>query len=640
MLRGYELAGKLSVDKFIPIDYLFSSVPNRLKLLQGLMDTDGDIGRGNRGHTATFNTSSLQLRNDFMFLVNSLGGVGKWSSRIPKYKYKGEIKEGQRAYRISFKLPSGLVPVSSRKHLCVWKPQVKYGPTRGIESIDYVGMQPTRCISVANPNSLYITDDFIVTHNTTVSLQSLYLDGLLEEPGIVCGPLASAAAWCGEGSDPTEHYGLDIFPLSGRKDPDISLLAEHKHFFIHYDILQPWVIPFTGIDPRWVIFDESHYLMYQKANRSEAAYNLSLWATIERRICLTGTPIPNRRLDLWHQLAVAQPRQWGGKRNWGERFCGGRRQAEADGGHWTYEGETNCIELRQRLCGTFLRYTRYDIADELPELSRRIEREEAPDEALTEYRRAASDVIRYLKDTGKLKVGKTKVQFGSQEVTVSAADNKPGAIHLRGLSVLIGLLSEYKAEWGANEAYRMLDYHDRIVVFTYRRASAKLIADRLKEKAEQLNGGPSFEVFGPIDGTIKQKDRQAAAKRFAKKPVAFYVATIGAAGISINELSVASGVLFVDLHWNPAVLTQAESRIHRDGSIHKKVESTFLVVKNTVDELFVEKLTEKAQAASGVSPDDEIGTHLVADLTATGSKDDPANLDEICAMLAQRKDLN
>ncbi len=39
-------------------------------------------------------------------------------------------------------------------------------PMRFIESIDHVGEEDTVCISVAAADSLYVTDDFLVTHNT------------------------------------------------------------------------------------------------------------------------------------------------------------------------------------------------------------------------------------------------------------------------------------------------------------------------------------------------------------------------------------------------------------------------------------------------------------------------------------------
>jgi len=162
----------------------------------------------------------------------------------------------------------------------------------------------------------------------------------------------------------------------------------------------------------------------------------------------------------------------------------------------------------------------------------------------------------------------------------------------------------------------------------------------LQQLVEKKNGaaiaGRHPEIYGPIDGSMKQADRQAAAQELSEVDSGVYVATLGAAGIAINELATASAVLFVDLHWNPSVLTQAESRIHRDGSPHKNVTSHFMVVKNTVDDLFIEKLLTKANAAVSVSPNDAIGLNLAAALTATNAATDgTSGLDEICALLSE-----
>jgi hypothetical protein len=62
-----------SIDRRIPLEYLFNSENVRIKLLQGLMDTDGTIDKRTGG--LIFSTSSHGLSDDFAFLVRSLGGT-------------------------------------------------------------------------------------------------------------------------------------------------------------------------------------------------------------------------------------------------------------------------------------------------------------------------------------------------------------------------------------------------------------------------------------------------------------------------------------------------------------------------------------------------------------------------------------
>ena len=70
-LRRLELC-VTSESKFIPSEYLYDSVENRLELLRGLMDTDGYIAKDRT--SMYFYTVSSRLCHDFRELVSSLGG--------------------------------------------------------------------------------------------------------------------------------------------------------------------------------------------------------------------------------------------------------------------------------------------------------------------------------------------------------------------------------------------------------------------------------------------------------------------------------------------------------------------------------------------------------------------------------------
>ena len=75
-MRQLGLAGTKSNTKFIPEDYLFNSPDVRLAVLQGLLDSDGGPVTQRGGRAAIqFSTASDRLRDDVVFLVQSLGGV-------------------------------------------------------------------------------------------------------------------------------------------------------------------------------------------------------------------------------------------------------------------------------------------------------------------------------------------------------------------------------------------------------------------------------------------------------------------------------------------------------------------------------------------------------------------------------------
>lgn len=167
ILEDLGLWGLDSLCKFIPEMYLRAEPSDRLALLRGLIDTDGDIS--SEGMLTTANTSSLRLSDGIAFLVRSLGGIARTHSRIPEYTYKGERRRGAKAYRISVRMPNGICPVSSDKHMRHWQPTVKYHPHRGIVSAEPVGEEECVCISVDSPDGLFMVDDFVVTHNTRVA---------------------------------------------------------------------------------------------------------------------------------------------------------------------------------------------------------------------------------------------------------------------------------------------------------------------------------------------------------------------------------------------------------------------------------------------------------------------------------------
>lgn len=479
----------------------------------------------------------------------------------------------------------------------------------------------------------------------TMSLQAFYLDGLLELPGIICGPLSAAAAWCGETSDPSLYFGMNIFKVRGKKNPQLEDLLEHKHIYINYDILAAWSTWITTVlKPAWVIFDEIHLLMHATAARSEEAAKLSRWHTIQRRLGLTGTPIPKYRMDLWNTLRCVQPRQWGDKAFiFGCRYCNGHREIaagneESERTHFIYDEDTNNVELRSRLAGTLLWYNRYEVPGALPELTRRVIELEFTNEELTEYIEASNNIKAYLKKTGELVEGATTVEFQGQTVKVSKKDNAPKALRLRAISKMMDILSTLKSYKVIDELIKICTEHDRIVVFTWRRATAKYIVEELKLLTKGKHRDKKYPrlpaIYGPVDGSMTQPKRQKLAVQFSEDSYGIYVATLGAAGISINELSAASAVLFVDLHWNPSTLTQAESRIHRDGSLYTDVESIYMVARNTLDDLFIKHLIDKAAATANLKTGDP-SSNLVAELSMDPVAISKESLDQICSLLAE-----
>lgn len=139
------LSNTNSFTKFIPKSYLRSSKASREALFQGLIDTDGHIN--DRG-LFEFSSVSKELSDDFAELAMGLGKT--------IYRRLQERSTEDGAY-------------SNTPVYRIWELKgYKYG--NKIIGITKTGnFTEMQCIKVSNPDNLYITDNFVVTHNTTTA---------------------------------------------------------------------------------------------------------------------------------------------------------------------------------------------------------------------------------------------------------------------------------------------------------------------------------------------------------------------------------------------------------------------------------------------------------------------------------------
>jgi phosphate starvation-inducible PhoH-like protein len=172
VLRELGLAGTYSHSKFIPECYLQNGVDVRVALLQGLLDSDGGpVTQRGRSWRIQYTTCSEQLRDDVVYLVRSLGGVAYWRTREAKGRRPGggrlrSIAYPHDSFVMDVRLPANVTPFRLRRKLEIYSGHGGGRPMRFIDSIEPAGEAETVCISVLAADSLYVTDGFLVTHNT------------------------------------------------------------------------------------------------------------------------------------------------------------------------------------------------------------------------------------------------------------------------------------------------------------------------------------------------------------------------------------------------------------------------------------------------------------------------------------------
>lgn len=165
LIQDLGLWDTTSATKFIPQAYKTASVRDRQELLAGLIDTDGYVSKAG---VIVFTTVSSQLSNDVVDIVRSLGGHASVAIRYPFYKKNGEKIPGQQSYNITIRYSQPSAICSLPRKLERLPKQYQYSNLDlRITNIEPAGIEPVQCIMVDHPDHLYITDDFIVTHNTT-----------------------------------------------------------------------------------------------------------------------------------------------------------------------------------------------------------------------------------------------------------------------------------------------------------------------------------------------------------------------------------------------------------------------------------------------------------------------------------------
>lgn len=329
-MRDLDIMGKRSWEKHVPDPYMRASIPQRLSLLQGLLDTDGSPITDGGG--IEFSSTSELLVDAVVELTQSLGGVArKKGPRVTRH----QNGDGRPSWRVNVKLPVEFTPLTLQRKLNNWIRPTKYLPHRRIRSIESAGYsEQSSCISVDAEDCLYLTRNHIVTHNTPITLTSIVerMRAGQVKKTLIFGPLrVIQAVWAREARKwaHTEHLRFSVVHGNKEKrtralfvDADIYLINYEAMNWLaetldHYYLSQGRPIPF-----QMVVYDEvsklknSTTLRMAGGNRDRrdgrgetVKIKITGWRKFinefKYRTGLTGTPASNGYLDLHGQfLAV------------------------------------------------------------------------------------------------------------------------------------------------------------------------------------------------------------------------------------------------------------------------------------------------------------------------------------------------
>jgi len=371
--------------------------------------------------------------------------------------------------------------------------------------------------------------------------------------------------WC------TRRISITI--ISGHKPCAISDTPTTRLAIISYDILwyhRSWV---DKIDWDLLVVDEAHYCKTigaqrtvavlggkpkkprKKGKRSAPATALPPIAA-RRRLFLTGTPILNRPVDLWPIVKSLDPDDLG-KRFllFAYRYCKPRRT------HWgmDYSGSSNLGELGEKLSRFMIRRLKKDVLTQLPEKQRQVI--ELPNggfqELIDKEFRAYDTYEHYLKE------GQTKMR-----------------------QISFTELSKHRHELALKKVPQVIEHlkdcltAGPVVCFAYHK-------DVIDEVARAFRG------CKVITGATEMAVRQVYIDSFQDGRADLIIGNIKAMGVGCN-LTRSQHVVFAELDWTPAVMSQAEDRCHRIGQ-HGKLLIQHLVLAGSLDAKMIRVLVKKQE---------------------------------------------
>lgn len=319
---------------------------------------------------------------------------------------------------------------------------------------------------------------------------------------------------------------------------------------INYDVLQHGV---TNVDRySTLVLDECHRIKNPKAQRTKAA--MIAMKQIDRVYTLSGTPIPNRPIELWpilHGLRIYR----------GGWFDFAARYAKMWSAPWGLDtsGASNIPELKDLMRPHVLRRKKEDV--------------------FKDYRDPQVSLI-----TFDLPTDKREQAFDADALFAS-----PNALlAFEGLSEIMQEAGIRKVAYAADFIDDLLQAGEPVVVFAHH-----------KEVVARL--GEALRLHKPvvIVGDTSRANRDKALKDFQSGETKCIIGNIGAMSEGI-DLSAADTIVFVECTWSTSALEQASSRVENINKSGIPPVIYILTIRASLDHTVLAKVLKKLDVVSQI----------------------------------------
>jgi len=554
-----------SHNKFIPDIYKYSSIEDRLSILQGLMDTDGHCMLSKKGEFCgtEFSTISEKLCDDLAEIVHTLGGICRKKSRRSYYKKNGVRVECNISYRLNIKMPKGMNPFRLKRKSERYNEPKKYPTGRYITNIEKYGEDECTCISVDSPDKLYVAEHAIVTHNTTSTIIAS-LEAGSKKVLIIC-PATLKINWKRE----IENYSdKSVYIAEGK-----NFSTDSDFVIINYDIIKNFHDPKKKDESQillakfdLVIIDEAHYIKNAQAQRTKLINDIV--KNVDRLWLLTGTPMTSRPIDYFNLLSLVDSPV---SKNWMAyviRYCEGYQFKAGPRKVWNVMGASNLEELRDRTSGTILRRLKENVLD-------------LPDKIITPV---------YL----KLKSKQYEEVMGEYYdwYDKNPDESKSLTVQFSKLTKVRQIIADEKITQTIEIAENIIEQDKKVIIFCNFTDSLNKITEHFGKTAVKL------------DGSMSKASRQFSVDQFQENPkVKVFVGNIKAAGVGIT-LTAAEAVIMNDLSFLPSDHAQSEDRAYRYGQ-KNNVLVYYPIFENTIEGIIYDILNNKKLVISTVMGDNQ-----------------------------------
>jgi SWI/SNF-related matrix-associated actin-dependent regulator 1 of chromatin subfamily A len=357
---------------------------------------------------------------------------------------------------------------------------------------------------------------------------------------------------------------VGIFEIGDRCEYDVlivpdSLLADPLGYRNEL-----WTaIQYAWIDRATLIVDEAHRFKTLDSARGRAVLGKQGWCYgFERVVLMSGTPMPNRPMELFPALHALAPEtiDFRNEYRFGMKYCAGR----FDGFGYDFTGASNVKELAGKIKGTFmLRMKKKDVLKELP---------------------PKTEEIVIIGENLPAKTAKLDREILRQHSPADLMVNTLGKS---------GYLATYQRLLGRAKIKPALAFIRDVLDGT---EEAVLIFARHIEVIEQLEKGLAKYKPLVITGKTKKKDRSRIVYEFQRVQYGarVFIGNTKACGEGFT-LTKATRVIHVEPDWSPSVNDQASDRAHRIGQTDN-VLVQYLVFKNSIDRAVMETGLRKRQS--------------------------------------------